>query len=237
MAKVNKAFDYHHYTDWRDPDDLIPYQLNAKQHDEKQVHNIANSIKRFGWWQEAVITSDGVLVIGHGRRLAAMELGCKIPVKVIDRVADDLTEKDIRELRIADNKTNESPWDYELLEEDMEGLDFEGFDFDFEGHETPEDEPEVKDDEWDAPPPEEPQRAKSGQIWRLGAHRLMVGDSTRQDQVEELMDGELADCFLTDPRTMSTMRAGPDSRSRTTTWKPEHSRNSWWIVSRRRTRS
>lgn len=106
---MNRAFDYRHYTEWRDPNELIPYALNAKQHDEKQVRNIANSIRRFGWQQEAVITSDGVLVIGHGRRLAALELGCKMPVKVIDKEADQLTEEDIRELRIADNKTNESP--------------------------------------------------------------------------------------------------------------------------------
>ena len=127
----NKAFDKSHYTEWRKPEDLIPYAKNAKQHDEKQVKNIATSIRRFGWQQEAVITSDNVLVIGHGRRLAAIKLGCEIPVKVIDQKADDLTEKDIQELRIADNKTNESPWDFELLADDLQGLDFEGFDFEF----------------------------------------------------------------------------------------------------------
>ncbi len=195
---ANRAFDYSHYEDWRDPEDLIPYALNAKQHDEKQIRNIANSIRRFGWWQEAVITADGVLVIGHGRRLAAMQLGCKIPVMVIDRQADDLTEEDIRELRIADNKTNESPWDWEMLQQDMEGLDFEGFDFDFEGESTPEPEPEVKDDDYDKPIPEDPQ-SRPGQIWQLGDHRLMVGDSTKKDDIQALMDGVYADLLLTDP--------------------------------------
>lgn len=200
MAEVNRAFDYSHYENWREPKELIPYALNAKQHDEKQVRNIANSIKRFGWQQEAVITQDGVLVIGHGRRLAAIQLGCKMPVKVIDKDAEQLTDEDIRELRIADNKTNESPWDFDLLQEDMAGLSFEGFEFDLNGQETGrEDEPEVKEDEWTRPVPEAPKRAKTGQIWQLGEHRLMVGDSTKPEDVEKLMDGETADLFLTDP--------------------------------------
>lgn len=200
MAEVNRAFDYSHYDTWYNPKDLVPYALNAKTHDEKQVKNIANSIRRFGWQQEAVITQDRVLVIGHGRRLAALELGCMMPVKIIDQKAEDLTEEDIRELRIADNKTNESPWDYDLLQEDMDGLTFDGFDFDFVGQETgAEDEHEVVEDEWDRPIPDEPKRAKTGQIWQLGKHRLMVGDSTKILDVEKLMDGEQADCFLTDP--------------------------------------
>lgn len=200
MAEVNRAFDYSHYDTWYNPKDLVPYALNAKTHDEKQVKNIANSIRRFGWQQEAVITQDRVLVIGHGRRLAALELGCMMPVKIIDQKAEDLTEEDIRELRIADNKTNESPWDYDLLQEDMDGLTFDGFDFDFVGQETgAEDEHEVVEDEWDRPIPDKPKRAKTGQIWQLGKHRLMVGDSTSMEDVQALMDGEDADCFLTDP--------------------------------------
>lgn len=197
---MNRAFDTRHYEQWRDPHDLIPYQLNAKTHDEKQVRNIANSIRRFGWQQEAVITQDNVLVIGHGRRLAALEIGCMMPVKVIDKEADQLTDEDIRELRIADNKTNESPWDYELLQEDMDGLSFEGFDFDFIDRGTgAEEEPEVREDEWDRPVPEEPKRTARGQIWQLGDHRLMIGDSTDINDVQALMDGEDADLFLTDP--------------------------------------
>lgn len=128
----NRAFDHRHYTDWRKPEELIPYEKNAKIHDEKQIKNLVTSLKRFGWQQDCVITSDNVLVIGHGRRMAAMRIGCEIPVHVIDKKAEELTDEDIRELRIADNKTNESPWDFELLADDVEGLDFDGFDFDFE---------------------------------------------------------------------------------------------------------
>ena len=108
--------------------ELTPYGLNAKKHDDTQVANVANSIKRFGWQQPIVIDEQGVVVIGHCRLMAAKKLGLKeVPVTV----ASGLTDDEIKELRIADNKTNESPWDLNLLAEDIEGLDFEGFDLDF----------------------------------------------------------------------------------------------------------
>lgn len=175
---------------------LKPYAKNAKKHDQKQIENVANSIKRFGWQQPLVIDDNNIVVIGHCRLLAAKKLGMKtVPVTV----ASGLTEEEIRELRIADNKTNESPWDYDLLAEDLEGLNFDGFDFEFAGKETgADDDKEAKDDEWDKPIPEEP-ISKPGQIYQLGEHRLMVGDSTNADNVQALMDGQLADLFLTDP--------------------------------------
>ena len=132
----NRAFDHWHYTDWRKPEELIPYEKNTKIHDEKQIKNLVTSLKRFGWQQDCVVTSDNVLVIGHGRRLAAMRIGCEIPVHVIDKKAEELTDKDIRELRIADNQTNsETGYDFDLMTEELEGLDFDGFDFDFLGDE------------------------------------------------------------------------------------------------------
>lgn len=107
--------------------DLTPYGKNAKKHDAAQVANVANSIKRFGWQQPIVIDEHGVVVIGHCRLQAAKKLGMKeVPVTV----ASGLSDAEIRELRIADNKTNESPWDLGALAEDMEGLTFEGFVFD-----------------------------------------------------------------------------------------------------------
>ena len=116
---------------WLDVNTLVPYPKNAKEHDERQVANIANSIKRFGWQQNLTVTSDNIIVIGHGRRLAAIALGLKkVPCKVIDKAAEDLTDDDIKELRIADNLTNESPWLEEIRDEEIKGLDFEGFDFD-----------------------------------------------------------------------------------------------------------
>ena len=115
--------------------ELTPYGLNAKKHDDKQVDNVANSIKRFGWQQPIVIDENGVVVIGHCRLMAAKKLKMKeVPVTV----ASGLTEDEIKELRIADNKTNESPWDLNLLAEDIEGLDFEGFEFDLKSVEIEE---------------------------------------------------------------------------------------------------
>lgn len=108
--------------------ELAPYEKNAKQHDKKQIANVANSIRRFGWQQPIVVDENGVVVIGHCRLLAAKKLGMKeVPVTV----ASGLTQDEIRELRIADNKTNESPWEMNLLAEDIEGLDFDGFEMDF----------------------------------------------------------------------------------------------------------
>lgn len=108
---------------------LHPYERNAKIHDEKQIENIANSIKRFGWKQPIVVDADHVVIIGHGRLMAAERLNAEtVPVLV----ADWLTEDEARELRIADNKTNESPWDFERLKQDIKGLKFDGFDFGFD---------------------------------------------------------------------------------------------------------
>lgn len=128
----NKAFDHSKYKDWIAPEAVKPYSRNSKIHTDKQIKNIVNSIKRFGWQQDVVITSDNVLVIGHGRRLAALQLGCEMPYHVIDKTADELTDDDIRELRIADNQTNaETGFDFDTLSADIDGLDFDGFDFDF----------------------------------------------------------------------------------------------------------
>lgn len=110
-----------------DIDQLIPYERNQKDHPEEQVKNLANSLRRFGWRQPVVIDERNVIVIGHGRVLGAKRLGLK-QVPVVS--ADDLTEDEIRELRIIDNKTNESTWN-DYLAEDLKELSFDGFDFDF----------------------------------------------------------------------------------------------------------
>ena len=132
MAKKKPELDHSKYEHWIDPNQVTEYTRNAKIHTEKQIADIANSIHRFGWQQDTVLTSDNVLVIGHGRRLAAMKLGCEMPYHRIDEAADELTDKDIRELRIADNQTNaETGFDRPTMELELEGLDFSGFDFDF----------------------------------------------------------------------------------------------------------
>lgn len=107
---------------------LRMYKDNAKKHNQQQIDNVANSIERFGWQQPLVVNADGEIIIGHCRYLAAKKLGLAEVPCVIDT---ELTKEEQRELRIADNKTNESPWDFELLRDDMDGLDFDGFDFEF----------------------------------------------------------------------------------------------------------
>lgn len=180
--------------------DLVPYQLNAKVHPDEQIVNGANSIKRFGWQQPLVIDENNVVIIGHCRLLAAKRLGLQeVPVTV----ASGLTDEEIRELRIADNKTNESAWDFDMLERDREGLAFEGFQFEWmqpdEEYEEPP-EPEVSEDNFD-PDEDIPKESdiREGDVFILGEHRLMCGNSCDIDDVLTLMGGAKADLFLTDP--------------------------------------
>lgn len=176
--------------------DLIPYAKNAKVHNATQIANVANSIKRFGWQQPIVIDDHDVVVIGHCRLLAAKKLGLpEVPVTI----ASGLTEDEIRELRIADNKTNESAWDIEMLQRDIDGLGFEGFDFDWDIPIDGFEEPEVVEDEFDPDDVPEDPKAKPGDIYQLGQHRLICGNSTDPDTISRLTDGEIMDLLLTDP--------------------------------------
>lgn len=181
-------------------DDLIPYAKNAKRHDETQIANVAESIRQFGFVQPIVVDKNGVIVIGHCRALAAKRLGMeKVPCVAVD----ELTDEQVKALRIIDNKTNESPWDMEMLAEELPDIDLLGFDFDF-GIDLPEESEEDEDKEIvedEAPEVDEDSEpiAKLGDIWQLGRHRLMCGDSTDKATVELLMDGKKADLLLTDP--------------------------------------
>lgn len=113
--------------------DLVPYERNAKMHNETQIKNVAESIKRFGFVQPVVIDGDGVIVIGHCRTEAAKLLEMdEVPCVCVD----DLTEEQVKALRIVDNKANESPWDVDLLDDELDDINFNEnfpeFDFDFE---------------------------------------------------------------------------------------------------------
>lgn len=112
-------------------DEIKPYEKNAKKHTPEQVEHIANSIKEFSFQQPLVVDKDNVLVIGHGRLLASKKLGIeKVPVVR----ADELTEEQIKGLRLADNKLNESEWDFDLLNEELDSiLDLDMVEFGFEG--------------------------------------------------------------------------------------------------------
>lgn len=174
-------------------DTVKPYEKNAKKHDQTQIDNVAESIRQYGFVQPIVVDRDGVIVIGHCRALGAKKLGLKeVPCVCVD----DLTEEQVRKLRIVDNKSNESDWDLKLLADELPGLDLDGFDFDWG---LPEITEEVIEDE--APEVDEDVEpiTKLGDIWQLGRHRLMCGDSTDKATVELLMNGNSADMVLSDP--------------------------------------
>ena len=108
--------------------ELTPYAGNAKKHDSTQIANVAESIKQFGFVQPIVIDRNGVIVIGHCRALAAEKLGMKeVPCVCVD----DLTPEQVNALRIVDNKSNESPWDFDILPDELADIDLSDFDFDF----------------------------------------------------------------------------------------------------------
>lgn len=108
--------------------EITPYDKNAKKHDKTQIANVAESIKQYGFVQPIVIDSDGVIVIGHCRALAAKKLGMKeVPCVCVD----DLTPQQVNALRLVDNKSNESAWDMDLLAEELPELDLSAFNFDW----------------------------------------------------------------------------------------------------------
>lgn len=109
--------------------DIKPYAKNAKKHPAEQVEHIANSIREFGFRQPLVIDKDNVLVIGHGRLAAAKRLGYDTVPCVM---ADDLTDDQIKALRLADNKTNESDWDFDFLDIELDDIDIDMSQFGFD---------------------------------------------------------------------------------------------------------
>ena len=176
--------------------DLIPYEKNTKRHDDVQINNVAESIKQYGFVQPLVIDKNNVVVIGHCRLLAAKKLKmADVPCVCVE----DLTEEQVKALRIVDNKSNESPWDFDFLADELADLDLSDFDFDFGIDADSEEETEIVEDEAPEVDEENEPITKLGDIWQLGRHRLMCGDSTSIDDVDKLMGGQLADMLLTDP--------------------------------------
>ena len=115
--------------------DIVPYAANAKKHDARQVANVAESIRQYGFVQPVVVDTGGVIVIGHCRVLAAQKLGMdEVPCVCVS----DLTPEQVNALRIVDNKSNESPWDLGLLADELPALDLSGFDFEWISPEVPE---------------------------------------------------------------------------------------------------
>ncbi len=176
---------------------LKPYEKNTRKHQKKDVDNIARSIEKYGMCDAIGIWGEqNIIVEGHGRMLACKQLGMtEVPCVRLDH----LTDEQRREYAIAHNATAElSDWDLDILPDELAELDLSDFDFDF-GIKDEEEETEIVEDE--APEVDEDAEpiAKLGDIWQLGRHRLMCGDSTDKATVELLMDGKKADMVLSDP--------------------------------------
>lgn len=182
---------------------LKPYENNARTHSEEQVEKIANSIKEFGFINPVLIDSDYGIIAGHGRVLGATKLGMtEVPCLFIE----DLTETQKRAYILADNKLAlDAGWDDEILRKEIMELDALDFDislagFDINDFDLDETSIEFQEDDYDVEEslPEEP-KAKLGDIYQLGNHRLMCGDSTSQEDIDKLVDGAVMDLCVTDP--------------------------------------
>lgn len=185
-------------------DALIPYARNSRTHSDAQVAQIAGSIREFGFTNPVLVDADGGIIAVHGRVMAARKLGMdEVPcIRLVH-----LTDAQKRAYVIADNKmAMNAGWDDELLALELVELGELGFDLDLTGFSmdeiealTPEQLVDGLTDEDAAPEAQVDLVSKPGDVWLLGNHRLMCGDSTSVDAVERLMAGGSADLLFTDP--------------------------------------
>lgn len=182
---------------------LIPYEFNNRNHNEEQINRIANSITQFSFNQPIVIDESNIILVGHGRHLAAKKLGLKeVPVLV----KKDLSETQKKAYRILDNKLqNDSTWSFDNLDLELGFLEDNGFELEPWGLGDLRDlfdqeEPEVSDDEFDESECENNETfIKLGDLIELGAHRVMCGDSTSAEDVGQLMIGQVSELLFTSP--------------------------------------
>jgi len=177
-------------------DELVPYENNPRFNDDA-VDAVAKSIQEFGFKVPCVIDGNNNVITGHTRIKACKQLGME---EVPCVIADDLTEAQQRSFRLVDNRTAElSDWDFTKLDAELSDLmvdvDFTPTDW---GFDTPETTTSSSDEDFEIIPPEK-SKSKLGEIYQLGRHRIMCGDSTKKEDVEKLMDGEKADMVFTDP--------------------------------------
>ena len=191
---------------------LIPSARNARTHSEEQVAEIAGSIAAFGFMVPIVVDSDGLIVAGHGRVLAARKLKLeRVPVVVIDH----LTEPEKRAYAIADNKiTLNAGWDEELLRVELEALKGDGFELETLGFSEQEFSDLLdslsegtKEDQDSAPDTPEVAVTRSGDLWHLGEHQLLCADATAPEGYLTLLSGKPADMVFTDPPYNVSYRA------------------------------
>ena len=184
--------------------DLIPYVNNSRTHNDEQISQICASINEYGFTNPILIDEKNSVIAGHGRLLAAKNLGLtEVPCIILS----GLTKAQKKAYVIADNKIAlNADWNFETLSLELENLKELGFDLELTGFDVDElddifqteEEQEIVEDDFDIEPPEEP-KAKLGNIYQLGNHRLMCGDSTKIEDVEKLMNGNKADMVFTDP--------------------------------------
>ena len=178
--------------------ELTPDPTNARQHDEKNLKAIQGSLNQFGQRKPIVITEAGVIVAGNGTVEAAKRLGW-LEIQAV-RVPGDWTPEQTKAFALADNRTAElAAWSPEVLASQLVELEAAGFEieeFGFEKIEVAEGARDIADDEV---PESAPQRSSLGELWQLGNHRLMVGDSFSKADVDKLMDGQTADMVFSDP--------------------------------------
>lgn len=176
--------------------DIRPYEKNARNN-KNSVDKVTQSIKEFGFKVPIVLDKNNVIVCGHTRYEAAKKLKmAEVPCVI----ADDLTENQIKAYRLADNKVAEfATWDFDILKDELfaiDDIDMSDFGFDLAFGED--EEMEVQEDDYITEIPKEP-KSKRGDIYQLGRHRLMCGDSTSVADFEKLMNGEIADIAFTSP--------------------------------------
>lgn len=173
---------------------IYPYEHNVRKND-KAVDSVIKSIEQCTYIAPIIVDENNVILAGHTRYKALKKLGrgeCECIVK------DGLTDEQKRKYRLLDNKTNElADWDFDLLGDELDGLDFGDLELDW-GIEEEDEHQEVVEDDYEIEMPKEP-KAKLGQIYQLGQHRLMCGDSTKQEDIDKLMNGTKVDMLLTDP--------------------------------------
>lgn len=194
----------HYIYEIKSIDDLIPYAMNSRTHSDEQINQIASSIKEFGFTNPVLIDETGGIIAGHGRVMAAKKIGL-IDAPCI--ILEGLTEAQKKAYVIADNQLPlNAGWDLDVLRLEIEtlkdfdfDLDLIGFDDDFLGDLFKEEPTDGLTDEDSVPEiPEQPVTVE-GDVWILGNHRLMCGDSTSIDAVEKLLNGEKIDLVHTDP--------------------------------------
>lgn len=184
--------------------ELVPYVNNARTHSAAQITKLRSSLREFGFVNPIIVDRDYSVIAGHGRLIAAKEEGfSEVPCVFVDY----LTEAQKKAYIIADNRyAEDAGWDEELLRLEIEGLQGMEFNVELLGFEPAElnklltNDEDIQEDDFDVDAElQKPALTKAGDIWLLGKHRLVCGDSTKPDTYKVLMDGKKANLVVTDP--------------------------------------